>query len=230
MYNLAVMSEFANVSPILETLSVFILLSAFILMANKRIKSYIKTFRIQSFLIAVAAGIVGVRSLFTDGRWDILVVCGLIIALKVIYIPNLLHKTYANVKYTVEKDFIFNIPILIIVCCGLVVFTYFTLTTVDGLSQGIFNVQLLNSVSVIWIGLFFMISRKKALGQIIGFLVIENGLYITAVLTTQGMPFIVDLGIFIDLLTFVMIMGIMTFRINDKFDSIDTNQLNNLKG
>lgn len=230
------MSDFTAVTNltvntnILETLSVLILLSTFILMANKRINSYIKSFRLQSLLIAVAAGIMGVRSLLTDGRWDILIVCILIIGLKVIYIPSLLNKTYASVRYKVEKDFIWNIPILILVCCGLVVFSYFTLSTLEGIHEVSANMQLVNSVSVIWIGLFFMISRKKVIGQIIGFLVIENGLYITAMLATQGMPFIVDLGIFIDLLTFVMIMGLMTFRLNDQFDSIDTEQLKNLKG
>ncbi|WP_368294512.1 NADH-quinone oxidoreductase subunit K [Dehalobacter sp. TBBPA1] len=215
---------------LLETLSVLILLSSFVLMANKRISSYIKSFRIQSMLIALAAGVMGVRSLSDEGRWDILIVCILIVVLKVIYIPDLLNRTYASVRYKVEKDFILNIPILVLVCCGLVVFSYFTLATIDGSNQGMSNMQLVNSVSVIWIGLFFMISRKKALGQIIGFLVIENGLYITAMLATQGMPFIVDLGIFIDLVTFVLIMGMLTFRINDQFDSIDTDQLNNLKG
>ncbi|MCM1567179.1 MAG: hydrogenase [Dehalobacter sp.] len=213
-----------------ETLSVLILLSSFVLMANKRISSYIKSFRIQSMLIALAAGVMGVRSLLDEGRWDILIVCILIVVLKVIYIPGLLNRTYASVRYRVEKDFILNIPILVLVCCGLVVFSYFTLASIDGSSQGMSNMQLVNSISVIWIGLFFMISRKKALGQIIGFLVIENGLYITAMLATQGMPFIVDLGIFIDLVTFVLIMGMLTFRINDQFDSIDTDQLNNLKG
>ncbi|UWG95366.1 hydrogenase [Dehalobacter sp. DCM] len=230
MSDFAAVSDLAVGSKILETLSVLILLSAFLLMANKRINSYIKSFRLQSFLIALTAGIMGIRSLFNEGRWDILIVCVLIIALKVILIPARLSKTYANVRYKVEKDFIWNIPILILVCCGLVVFSYFTLAGVEGISGESSNLQLVNSVSVIWIGLFFMISRKKAIGQIIGFLVIENGLYITAMLVTHGMPFIVDLGIFIDLLTFVMIMGLITFRLNDQFDSIDTDQLKNLKG
>lgn len=224
------MSDFAVSSNLLETLSIMILLSSFVLMANKRISSYIKTFRIQSFLIALTAGLMGVQSLLNERRWDILAVCLLIFVLKVIYIPNVLNKTYAHVRYKVQKDFILNIPILVLICCGLVVFSYFTLASVDGISQNVFNLQLVNSVSVIWIGLLFMISRKKAIGQITGFLVIENGLYITALFSTQGMPFIVDLGIFIDILTFVMIMGIMTFRINEQFDSINTEQLNNLKG
>lgn len=215
---------------LLETLSVLILLSAFALMANKRISSYIRTFRIQSISIALAAGIMGIQSSQAEGRFDFLIVCLLIVALKVVYIPHLLHKTYANVKYKVEKDFILNIPILIIICCGLVLFSYFALASIEGLGQGLLNLQFVNSVSVIWIGLFFMISRKKAIGQIIGFLVIENGLYIAAMLSTNGMPLVVDLGIFLDMLTAVMIMGLMVFRINDKFDSIDIDKLNHLKG
>ena len=213
-----------------DALSVLILFSSFILMASKRIKSYIKTFRIQSLLIALAAGIMGIKGSFEEGRIDILVVCLLIVVLKVIFIPNLLNKTYANIEYKVEKDFILNIPILILMCCALVVFTYFSLSTIDGINSGIINTQVVNSVSVILIGLLFMISRKKAIGQIVGFLVIENGLYITALFSTHGMPFIVDVGIFIDVITAVMILGFMVFRINEKLESIDIDKLNNLRG
>jgi hydrogenase-4 component E len=75
-----------------------------------------------------------------------------------------------------------------------------------------------------------MISRKKAIGQIIGYLVMENGIFVTAIFSTHGMPFIVDIGIFIDMITAVLIMGIMVVQINDKFDSININNLRNLKG
>ena len=217
-------------SDYFDTLSVLILFSSIILMSNKRIKSYIKTFRIQSVLIALMAGILGIESIIEEGRFDVLIVCLVIIAVKVVYIPNLLNKTYSNVEYKVEKDFFFNIPILVIVCCGLVVFSYFSISNIEEINQGTSNIQIVNSVSVVLIGLFFMISRKKAIGQIIGFLVIENGLFITALFATQGMPFIIDMGIFVDLLSGVMIMGIMVFRINEKFDSISIDKLNNLRG
>lgn len=217
-------------SNLIESLSLLILLSSFILMASKRISSYIKTFRFQSALIALAAGIMGIKSIVETGRFDVLIVCLIIIIVKVIYIPRLLNKTFRNVEYTVEKDFILNIPILVIICCGIVVFSYFSLSTIEGLNEGVTSVNLINSVSVILIGMFFMISRKKAIGQIIGFLVIENGLFITAMFATDGMPFAVDIGIFVDLLSAVMILGIMVFRINEKFESIDISKLNRLKG
>lgn len=214
----------------LDILSVLILFSAFILVSHKRIKSYIKTFRIQSAFIAATAGVMGGKSLFEEGSFDILIVCIIIILLKVIYIPRLLHKTYGNVEYKVEKDFFLNIPLLILICCGLVVFAYYSLSDISSLSSDHINLQVVNSFSVILIGFFFMISRKKALGQMIGFLVIENGIFVTAMFSTHGMPFIVDIGIFIDMITAILIMGIMVIQINERFESINLNQLKNLKG
>ncbi|MGI6684500.1 MAG: hydrogenase [Bacillota bacterium] len=218
------------ISNYLDTLSVLILLSSFVLVANKRITSYIRTFRFQSLLIAIGAGMMGLESFFKEGHFDLLLVCLIMIILKVIYIPNLLHKTYDKVEHKVEKDFFFNIPILIFICCLLVVFSYYSVSAIDGIHFGSVNMQIVNLVSVVLIGIVFMITRKKAIGQIVGFLVIENGLFVTAMSATNGMPFIVDLGIFIDLLTGVLVMGLMVFKINEKFDSIDINKLKNLRG
>ncbi len=213
-----------------DILSAMILLSSFLLVSHKRIKSYIKTFRLQSALIALTAGILGIDSFIKEGSFDILIVCFIIVLLKVIYIPRLLHKTYGGVGYRVEKDFYLNIPLLILICCALVVFSYFTLSGIGSLNGNHINLQVVNAFSVILIGFFFMISRKKAIGQMIGFLVIENGIFITAFFSTHGMPFIVDIGIFIDMITAILIMGIMVSRIDEKFESINLNKLKNLKG
>ncbi len=213
-----------------DILSVLILLTAFLLMANKRVKSYIRTFRLQSALIAFAAGVMGLRNFLHEGSIDVLILCIIIVALKVIYIPNLLNKTFAGVGYKVEKDFYLNVPSLILICCGLVVFSYYCISEISYFVEGGITAQVVNSVSLVLIGLFFMISRKKAIGQIVGFLVIENGIFVTAMFAANGMPFIVDMGIFIDIITAVLIMGIIVFRINEKFDSIDINKLKKLRG
>ncbi len=216
-------------SDLLNTLSVLILLTSIVLMAGKRVKSYIRMFRTQSLLIAAMVGVMGVREFRGEGRIDVLVVCLLIVVLKVVVIPRLMNRTYANVENQVEKDFIWNIPILVLVSSGLVVFTYFAMSGLEGLpDDGV--MQMVNAVSLVLIGLFFMISRKKAIGQIIGYLVIENGIFTTAVMATHGMPLIVDLGIFIDMITAVLIMGVLVFRINERFESINIDKLNKLKG
>lgn len=214
----------------LQFLSIAILISAFALVANKRINSYIKTFRIQSALLALTAGLMGISNLYRHGNWEILIVCFITLAIKVLYIPYLLETTVQKVEYRVEKDFFLNIPISILICCGLVILSYFTVANIDDIKNSFLKIYLINAIAVVLIGLFFMISRKKAIGQIIGFLVIENGLFTAAILSTEGMPMIVELGIFFDLLTAVLIMGILVFRINENFESIDLNKLKNLRG
>ena len=210
--------------------SLLILLSAFVLMANKRIKSYIATLRLQAVLIAAATFAIGVNNLWDASGIELIIVSLLILGLKVIYIPNRLHKTWAAVEYRVEKDFLMNIPMLVMLCCGIVVLTYFTLSGLGGLFDQAHVVMLVNAISVVLIGLFFIISRKKAIGQIVGLLVIENGLFVTALFATNGMPFIVDMGIFVDLITSVLILNIMVNRINDTFETTNIDKLNKLRG
>jgi hydrogenase-4 component E len=191
-------------------------------MAHKRIKSYIGTLRMQSVLIAAATLAAGVKNSVDKGGIDLFVVSLIIIAVKAIYIPNKLHKTWASVEYTVEKDFLMNIPMLVIICCGIVVLTFFCVSNVLTFMDKSVVLPIVNSISIVLIGLFFIISRKKAIGQIVGLVVIENGLFTTALFASNGLPFIVDMGIFVDLITSVLIMGIMVFKINEHHGSIDT--------
>lgn len=213
----------------LDFLSLLILASSFVLVASKRISSYIAVFRVQSLILAIAAGLLGIHNMFSGGFPDVLILCAFIVILKVFYIPRLLHNAYQKVAYRVEKDFFLNIPISILICAGLVLFTYFCFYNLEGLLSGHFKSYFINSLSVVLIGLYFMITRKKAIGQIVGFLVLENGMFTMAMLS-YGMPLIVDLGILVDLLTAVMIMEMLVYKINVTFSSIDINRLRKLRG
>ncbi|MDX9872739.1 MAG: hydrogenase [Clostridia bacterium] len=214
----------------LDLLSVSLLISAFGLTAAKRIRSYIKVFQLQSLLLVASTLTLGLRNFPNEGILGILFLAVVIFILKVLVIPRLLSNTYTKVEYTVEKDFFINIPSAIMICAALVILTYFTIHSLDGLLNARLKFYLVNALSVVLIGLFFMISRKKAIGQIVGFLVLENGLFATALFSANGMPIIVDLGILIDLLTAVMLMGMLVFKINETFDSINVDRLKNLRG
>lgn len=210
-------------------LSALILLTAFVLIAGKRIQSYISALRLQGILIALNTGLIGIAAFREDGGIDILIVCLLLILLKVFYIPRQLHKAYAKVEHQVSKDFFLNIPMLVLISIAIVILTYFTVSAVAPADSQT-TILLVNAISLVLIGLFFIISRKKAIGQIVGLLVIENGLFITAMYASDGMPFIVDMGIFVDLMTAVLILGVMVARINTAFESIDTQNMSNLRG
>lgn len=216
---------------ILNLLAILILISSFGLVANKRQNSYISTFRTQSLLLALVSLIVSVKSMAEYKRFDeVIIIFVLIVVFKVIVIPMVMKRTSDKVEYKVEKDFFINIPISMFICCGLVVLCWYVIYHIEGIESTMTKNYLIYSLSVVMIGLFFMISRKKAIGQIIGFLVIENGLFLAAMMTTEGMPMIVELGLFFDLLTAFLIMGIFVFKINNSFESIDINNLKHLKG
>lgn len=215
----------------INLLSILILISSFTLIANKRQNAYITTFRVQSILLALISLIVSVESMLVNKKFDeVIIIFVLIVVFKVIVIPIVMKRTSDKVEYTVEKDFFISIPISMFICCGLVLLSWYVIFNIEGIINADTKNYLIYSLSVVMLGLFFMISRKKAIGQIVGFLVIENGMFLAAMLTTEGMPMIVELGLFFDLLTAFLIMGIFVFKINNTFESIDINKLKNLKG
>ena len=211
---------------IYDIFSLILLLTSIVLIANKRSLSYIRTFQMQSLVIVIGALIMAAENY----HWELLIVCALMLFLKVIYIPKYLRRTYNKVTHEIHKDFYLNIPILSFIACILVVVVYLSIYQIPLISEKGVVTALSCNLAIVLIGLLFMISRKDALGHIIGFLVIENGLFSTALFTTRGMPLIVDLGIFIDLLTAIIIMSMIVFQIDTKFQSTDTDKLHNLRG
>jgi len=81
----------------------------------------------------------------------------------------------------------------------------------------------------ILMGLFLIVSRKTALSQVLGYLVMENGIYAFGVGVVEGTPMLVELGVLLDLLVAVLVMGIVVFHIGREFDHIDTDQLTVLR-
>ncbi len=85
------------------------------------------------------------------------------------------------------------------------------------------------AISLLLTGTLFMLARKVAVSQIIGFLTMENGIYLFALTQTRGMPMMVELGILLDVLVVVMIAGLIIFRIKRSFEHIDVTLLTELK-
>jgi hydrogenase-4 component E len=85
------------------------------------------------------------------------------------------------------------------------------------------------AMGLIFVGLFVVITRKKAMTQIVGFLVMENGIALLAVLGTFGIPIIVELGVFLDVLMGFLVMQVFVYHIQTTFESIDVDQMNELK-
>jgi hydrogenase-4 component E len=83
---------------------------------------------------------------------------------------------------------------------------------------------------MIMTGLILIVMRSRAIMQMIGLITLENGIYLFGLVMTEGLPIIIELGVFLDVLIAVVILVILTSRLRVSFKTTDTNQLNKLKG
>jgi hydrogenase-4 component E len=86
------------------------------------------------------------------------------------------------------------------------------------------------SFFMVFVGLFVIVSRKKAISQIIGYLVLENGIYVFGVVMLREMPLLVELGVLLDAFAAVFVMGVAVYHINRELEHIDVDQLDMLRG
>jgi hydrogenase-4 component E len=219
------MSEVILGSKMVQLVIALILVSTFMILGSTRLYSCVRAFGIQSFLLACVAGIVA----YSTGKVDIYIVALLTLVIKAIIIPYIFIYIIREIKVKREVDLYVNISPSLIIGGLLVVISYYLIRSISVISE-LSSLSLSASMSLVSIGLFIMISRKKAIMQMLGILIMENGLFLGAISLTYGMPLLVELGIFFDVLIGVLIMGILIFRINKTFESIDTDTLKTLIG
>ncbi len=219
------MSEIILGSKLVQLIIALILVSTFLILGSTRLYSCVRAFGIQSFLLACVAGIVA----YSTGKNDIYIVALLTLVIKAAVIPYIFIYIIREIKVKREIELYVNVSPSLIIGGVLVVISYYLIRSINILSE-LSSFALSASMSLVSIGLFIMISRKKAIMQMLGILIMENGLFLGAISLTYGMPLLVELGIFFDVLIGVLIMGILIFRINKTFESIDTDMLKTLIG
>ena len=212
-------------SNLMQLIIALILVSAFLVLGSTRLYSCVRAFGIQSFLLACVAGIVA----FSTGKYDIYIVALLTFVIKAAIIPYIFIYIIREIKVKREVELYVNVSPSLIIGGMLVVISYYLIKSINIMSP-LSSLSLSASMSLVSIGLFIMISRKKAIMQMLGILIMENGLFLGAISLTYGMPLLVELGIFFDVLVGALIMGILIFRINKTFESIDTDMLKTLMG
>jgi hydrogenase-4 component E len=219
------MEEVIFGSNIMQLFIALILVSTFMILGSTHLYSCVRAFGIQSFLLACVASVVGIST----GKIDLYIVALLTLIIKAAVIPYIFIYIIREIKVKREIDLYVGISPSLIIGGMLVVISYYLIRSIDVITE-LSSFALSASMSLVSIGLFVMISRKKAIMQMLGILIMENGLFLGAISLTNGMPLLVELGIFFDVLIGVLIMGILIFRINKTFETIDTDMLKNLIG
>lgn len=210
----------------IDLLTAFTLVTSFMVIGSKRLEFAVKTIAVQAVLLAAIAAVVA-RYTGVDEAYLAAV---LTLLIKGLAIPYILFRVIRRISVKREACGFIGTRAALVLAGVLVMLSFGTTPRVLTTGNAIAGNALPVAVALMLLGLFVMISRKLALMQIVGLLMMENGLFLAGVSTTYGMPLVVELGIFLDIFVGVLIMGVLAFKINSTFDTIDTRQLKNLKG
>jgi hydrogenase-4 component E len=213
-------------TPIISYFTVVLLLMSILITGSNRLKSIVKFYLLQSSCLVIITLIIG----FSINNPETLRIAIITLLGKCIVIPLALNFVIDKSQANKEVVPIISPSTTVLIASALIAFVYGLSMTQNfgriAYYPGLFNA----AISIILIGLLIMISRKKALTQIIGLYVMENGIFALTLDTVFGMPFVVEMGISLDLFIGVLIMGVWTLRIKQSFDSIDVSKLSKLKG
>jgi hydrogenase-4 component E len=215
----------ALTGQIINLLAAVLLLLSFAMLAQRRILSLIDLFAAQGLVLTLSTGFVAYATGQTHLWWS----AGITLVLKVLLLPWILHRLIRrlNVKWDVET--LINIPTTMLVGLLLVILAFNVAQPVSALAGTITKGTLGIALAAVLLSFLMMITRSKAVPQVIGFLAMENALFFAATAATYGMPMVVELGIALDVLVGVVILGVFFFQIRERFDSLDIRHLEKLK-
>jgi len=216
------LSSLSLYSQAIILFAALVLFTSFVMLAQTRMVPLIFTFAWQGLLMAVATVLVAIVS----GHKHLYISAALTIVLKVGLIPWLLYRLSVRLDMNYETEAIKHPSLLLLGGAGLVIFSYFIALPIVHLSGLATRNTIAVSIAVELLGMLMMSVRGTAMAQVIGFMSMENGLFFAAVVSTYGMPLIVELGVAFDVMVASILFGVFFFHLRDSFDSLDVGHLN----
>jgi hydrogenase-4 component E len=210
---------------LINLMAALLLLIAFAMLSQRRILSLIYLFAWQGFVLALSTTIVA----YSTGQHHLYYSAALTLILKVFALPWILHRLIIrlNIKWDVET--LINIPTTMVLGIVLVIFAFNLALPISQLASTVTRNTLGIAMACVLLAFLMMITRRKAVPQVVGFLAMENGLFFAATSATYGMPMVVEFGVALDVLVGTFIFGIFFFQIRETFDSLDIYHLEKLK-
>jgi len=203
-----------------------LLVASFGMIAAPQIMASVRAYAIHSFLLAMITVLVALAGHVEH----LLISAGLTVVLKTIVIPRVFSRMIHRLGVRREVESYVNVPFLLLISIFLLFVSFYVTSGLRGL-EPVFSREFVPiAIFTVFFGMLVMISVKKAMTQVLGLLLIENGLFLLGITMTFGMPLLVELGISFDILVAVFIMGIFMLKIRGAFEGIDMDDLTGLKG
>jgi hydrogenase-4 component E len=212
-------------TQIINFLAAIMLLLSFAMLGQRRILSLIHLYTLQGLTLVSANLVLG----FVTADIHLYISAALTLLLKVGLIPWILYRLVQRLNVKTDVEPLLNIPATLLVGIVLVIIAFNVASPISQFSSSVARGTLGIALACVLLSFMMMITRAKAIPQVIGFLSMENGLFFAAAAATNGMPMIVELGIGLDVLVGILILGVFMFQIREQFDSLDIHHLERLK-
>ncbi len=213
------------VLQLLNTLAALLLLLAFALLAQRRIVNMVNLLALQGAVLCAATLLLAART----HQSHLYVSAALTLALKVIVLPQLLRVMIRRLGVYWDSEPLLNISGTMLAGIVIVVFAFGLAQPITAFASTATRSAIGIAVAVVLLAFLTMITRRKAMSQVVGFLSMENGLFFGAMSASYGMPMIIELGVALDVLVAVLVLGVFFFQIREQFDSLDLHHLESLR-
>jgi hydrogenase-4 component E len=219
------MSATPFIVQFINLLAALLLLIVFAMLAQRRILSLINLFAWQGALLTLSTAVVA----YSTAQHHLYYSAALTLVLKVLLLPWLLHRLIRKLNVRWDVETLINIPATMLVGIALVIFSFNLAAPISELAEGVTRGLIGIALACVLLSLLIMLTRRKAVTQVVAFLSLENSLFFAATSATQGMPLVVEFGIALDVLVATFIFGIFFFQIRETFDSLDITHMEKLK-
>lgn len=218
------MNQMPWLEQLMLVLAALALFTSFVLLEQAKLVAAIRAFAWQGALVAAVTTVVAATGQLTHLYFSALLTFGL----KALFIPWMLHRLVRRLELDRHSQPLRHPALVIMAAVGLVIFSYWLVLPIVQ-QELLFTRNILAvSLALVLIGLLMMVFRQQAIAQVLGFMSMENGLFLAAVSATGGMPLVVELGVAFDVLVAMVLFGVFFFRIRESIDSLDVDRLNQL--
>jgi hydrogenase-4 component E len=212
-------------TQIINFLAAILLLLSFAMLSQRRVLSLIHLYTLQGVALVSANLVLG----YVSSDSELYLSAALTFIFKVGFIPWILYRLVARLNVKADIEPLLNVPTTMLVGIVLVIVAFYVASPISQLATSVARGTLGIALACVLLSFLMMITRARAIPQVIGFLSMENGLFFSAAAATNGMPMIVELGVGLDVLVGILILGVFLFQIREQFDSLDIHHLEKLK-
>ncbi|MGC8528772.1 MAG: formate hydrogenlyase [Leptospirillia bacterium] len=210
-------------SPLVGFLGSALLLSSFAMLSMRRMASLVRIFALQGILLTLSTLSVAIAA----GEAHLFFSALFTLAFKVLLLPFLLFRLLERLHIRGEVEVLLNVPVTMVAGLFVVVFSFALAAPISEMANTVSRGLIGVGLAALLLSFLMMITRRKAVTQVLGFLGMENALFFSAINATYGMPMVVELGVAFDVLVGTFVFGIFFFQIRETFESFDLKHMDN---